>query len=195
MKQQVRGVSVVKTNTDAIIFLLMILVIASVFCSLLVAREVSALSLPGLTKDVTVPVVVTLPEISTPGQPALASTSSDDRQVASPTSNTASPTTDASVNPSQLVGYDTRLEPMPVYSRNLQQLSIQPYRGMQPALAHSLRATPNSSFSFLQPSEQGWQIAGIAWYWWGWAGTLVWLGVRLALRWRLRQMTQKLLVS
>lgn len=168
MKQRVRGVRVLKTNTNAIIFGPIILAITPVFCALLVATGASALSLPRIVKDITTPVTDILPKKSTPVQPASAPASipSDDQQAAPPISNAALSTADTSTNVSQLVEYGAPLEPMPVYTQDFQQLNVQPRRGVQPILARSLRATQNTSFAFLQPSEQGWKIFGTPWYLW-----------------------------
>jgi hypothetical protein len=74
---------------------------------------------------------------------------------------------------------------MPTLNQDLEQINLQSRGSIQPAVARSVSATQNSSFAFLQPSEQGWKIFGAPWYLWGLAivaivGIWWWLAVQKA---------------
>lgn len=188
MKQRMQGIQVLKTSTNAIIFGLTMLAITPVFCALLVTTGASALSLPDIVRGITAPVTDILPGKSVPAQPAPtpASRHGDNQQVAPSASNTtSSTTTDTTTNASQPVVSGAPLEPMPVLTQDLQQINTQPRQSVQPIVARSLRPAQNSSFAFLQPSEQGWKILGAPWYWWGLvilaaAGIWWWIAVQKA---------------
>lgn len=164
MKQRVWGVGVLRTN--AITFGLMILVTASVFCSLS-SGEVRALSLPRIIDDVTAPILDTSPGRSEQAPPSATPAAASNSQQAAPTTAGApAPASDTATNSSAVAGNDAPLELLPTYSQDLQRLTDQSRSDTRPTLAHALRTMPSSSFVFLQPSEQGWKIFGIPWYYW-----------------------------
>jgi hypothetical protein len=154
---------------------LILLAIAPVFCSLLVAPSASALSLPGIINDITAPVTDVLAKKSTPAHPTPTATPApgEGHQAAPPASNAASPTTDMSADAAQPVEYGEPLDPMPVYTQRPQYVNVPSHYTVQPAAAHNLRTTQDSSLAFLQPSEQGWKIFGTPWYLWALAGAAI----------------------
>jgi len=161
------------------------LAVMPVFCALVVATGVSALSLPHIVKDVAAPVIKILPEKTTPAQPAPAAApvySRSPQSASATTTTVATPTNDTATGAAYSVGEGAPLEPIPSFAQDLQQMNTQPRRGAQLIAVHSARTLQSASFAILQPSEQGWQIAGIAWYWWVVAGVAIWLGWRLLLR-------------
>lgn len=163
MKQRVRDVSILRTNTSAIISGLIMLAIAPVFCALLVTTGASALSLPKILKDITAPVIDSVPGKSTPTPP----THANNQQATPAASSADSSTTEAATNTSQPAEYVAPLEPMPIYTQDLQQINTQPHHDGRAAAVRSLNVSQNSAFALLQPSEQGWKIFGTPWYWWG----------------------------
>lgn len=183
MQQRVRDVSVLERKYKTFVTCVCMLAVMPVFCALAVATGVSALSLPRIVEDVAAPVIKILPEKTTPAQPAAPLHSSRSPQSASVTTTTVTmPTNDTTTDAVYSVGEGAPLEPILSFTQDLQQINTQPRRGAQLIAVHSARTPQSGSFAILQPSEQGWQIAGIAWYWWVVAGVAIWLGWRLLLR-------------
>ncbi|GEM_PF-1920129 len=182
MQQRVRDVSVLEGKYKTFVTCVCMLAVMPVFCALTVATGVNALSLPHVIKDVAAPVIKILPEKTTPAQPAAPVYSRSPQSASVITTTVTAPTNDTTIDAAYSVGEGAPLEPIPFFTQDLQQINTQPRRGAQLIAVHSARTPQSASFAILQPSEQGWQIAGIAWYWWVVAGVAIWLGWRLLLR-------------
>ena len=152
------------------------------------------------------PVVAPLAQSISPSQAVVPSQPSVARMpVSSSTPATSAPT--GSVTPATSVSTsnsatEIKRSETPLITTKLQTIqfsqshkSSQPVSSYQASTAH---ASESGLYMWVQPTDEGWKLFGILWYWWGllftyiatvlviWKGTANWYPIQLWLSWQYR---------
>ncbi|MFI5212537.1 MAG: hypothetical protein ACHQTE_01075 [Candidatus Saccharimonadales bacterium] len=199
MNWRMRDVTILKMN--GLIIGISLLATMPVFCNLLFAYPASALSPLGLVRDTSMQLKEVVlgnegnvtPSTQATPQPARS------QSTTSPHSSSAVSSPMAANQSSPAVVYGAPLDLVnpieidPLHEDGAHQPSVQlASAGPRNSLSSN---SYSSAIPLLQPTDQGWKILGVLWYWWVIGGVIAAAGVRFSMKLATRRGAQLPLVS